>query len=77
MSNLHAKNPFSAWGYGERHRCDHCGQYEGNRPAHKPNCEWSKNDLARRKTAARRLLGLTKKDVADLSRILKKVTGGE
>jgi len=71
MSNLNAKPPFSAWGYGERHRCDFCGNFQSEpgspvKPQHKPDCEWSKKDLARRKAAARRLLGISAKDVEEI-----------
>jgi len=70
MSNLNAKPPFSAWGYGERHRCDFCGTFKsmpGSRisPQHKPECEWkSKQDQKKRK-AALRVLKITESDVQE------------
>jgi hypothetical protein len=68
MSNLNATPPFSAWGYGERHRCDFCGQYEslpGSRvsPQHKPDCKWGKNERRNARRRALRLLGITAAEV--------------
>jgi hypothetical protein len=71
MSNLNATPPFSAWGYGERHRCDFCGQYEslpGSRvsPQHKPDCKWKKKQARNKRRAALRLLGITENDVKEI-----------
>lgn len=68
MSNLSATPPFSAWGYGERHRCDFCGNPKsepGSRisPQHKPDCKWKRGQNKKRRKAALRLLGITESDV--------------
>jgi hypothetical protein len=70
VSNLNAKPPFSAWGYGERHRCDFCGNFQSLPgspvvPQHKPDCSWGIKDLRKRKAAARKLLGLNAQDVKE------------
>lgn len=66
-----AKSPFSAWGFGERPRCDHCGNFKslpGSRvsPQHKPDCKWKKEQGAKKRKAALRLLGITEKDVQEI-----------
>ena len=71
MSNLNATLPFSAWGYGERHRCDSCGQYEslpGSRisPQHKPDCKWKLKQVKNKRRAALRLLRITEGDVKEI-----------
>lgn len=71
MSRRHASDPFSSWGYGERRRCDDCGQYESLpespvRPTHKPGCPWAARERRRREAAARRILGITREEVDSL-----------
>jgi hypothetical protein len=70
MSTLNAKAPFSAWGYGERHRCDFCGKFQslpGSRisPQHKFDCSWAIKERIKKEAAARKLLGLSAQDVKD------------